>query len=122
MILYSMKPIRILSGIVLIAILGLSLMIGTSFLAGTHTKYCPWGHVLLNTESCAVRDQRAGQVLIEHHDTDNMYNHNNYLEIREGLQSYTFRIPGPTLSSLELIPGEHATILINGNRQELIPF
>jgi len=119
-----MKLIRILSGVVLTAIIGLSLIIAGGFLMGTHTKYCPWGHVFLNTESCAVRDQRAGQVLIEHHDIDNMYNDNNYLEIREGSQSYTFKIPGSTLkleASIELIAGERGAILINGHRQELIP-
>lgn len=118
-----MKFIRVLSRVVLVAIIGLSLIIGTGFLMGTHTKYCPWGHVLLNTESCTVRDQRAGQVLIEHHDIDNLYNHNNYLEIREGSHSYNFKIPGPALTLegfIELIPGEHAAILINGRRQELI--
>jgi hypothetical protein len=60
----------------------------------------------------------SGQVLTEHHDIDNMYNDNNYLEIREGSQSYTFKIPGPTLrleGSIELIAGEHGAILINGH-------
>ena len=97
-------------------------MIGTSFLMVTYTKYCPWRHVLLNTERCAIRDQRGGQVMIEHHDADNLNNQNNYLEIREGSQSYNFKIPGPALTlegSLELIPGEHEAILINGHRQEL---
>ena len=115
----------IISKIVLIGFAGLSLMIGTSFLMGTHTKYCPWRHVLLNTESCAIRDQRGGQVMIEHHDSDNLYNHKNYLEIREGSQSYNFKIPGPALTlegPIELIPGEHGAILINGHRQKLIPF
>ena len=117
-----MKLIRVLSGVVLVAIIGLSLIMATGFLMGTHTKYCSWEHVFLPTESCGVRDQRAGQVLIEHHDIDNMYNDNNYLEIREGSQSYTFKIPGPALTlegSIELIPGEHAAILINGLRREL---
>jgi hypothetical protein len=120
-----MKLIRVLSGVVLIAIIGLSLIIGMGFLMGTHTKYCPWGHVFLYTESCAVRDHRAGQVLIEHHDRDNMYNDNNYLEIGDGLHSYNSKIPGSALTlegSIELIPGEHAAILIDGRRQELIAF
>ena len=72
-----------------------------------------------------MRDQRAGRVLIEHHDIDNLYNDNNYLEIREGSQSYNFKIPGPAITlegSIELIPGEHDAILINGHTQELIPF
>ena len=92
---------------------------------GTHTKYCPWTHVLLHSESCAIRDQRGGQVMIEHHDADNMTNDNNYLEIREGSHSYNFKIPGSALTlegSIELIAGEYAAILINGHRQELIPF
>ena len=120
-----MKLIRVLPRVVLIAGIGLTLLIGTGLLMGTHTKYCPWVHVLRNTESCAVRDQRAGQVLIEHHDLDNMYNDNNYLEIRDGSHSYNSRIPRPALTlegSIELIPGEHAAILIDGRRQELMAF
>ena len=80
---------------------------------------------MLPTESCAIRDQRHGQVMIEHHDADNMTNDNNYLEIKEGSQSYNFKIPGSALTlegSIELIPGEHAAILINGHREELVPF
>jgi hypothetical protein len=109
-------------GILLIAIFGFSLMIGTGLLMGTHTKYCPWRHVLLNTESCAVRDQRDGQVLIEHHDNDNLFNANNYLEIRDDSQSYKFRIPGSNLileDPIKLIPNEHGAILVNGHRQQL---
>jgi len=107
---------------ILIGIAGLSLIFGTTLLMGTHTKYCPWTHVLINTERCAVRAQRGGQVVIEHHDGDNMTNDNNYLEIIEGSQSYKFKIPGPALrleGSIELIPGEHAAILVNGHRREL---
>jgi len=92
---------------------------------GTHTKYCDWHHLLRTTESCAIRDQRGGQVMIEHHDLDNITNDNNYLEIREGSHVYNFKIPGPAFKlegSVELIPGEHKAILINGQRQELIPF
>ncbi len=104
---------------------GLCLVLGTGLLMGTHTEYCPWKHVLLNTESCVVRDRRAGLVLIEHHDADNMYNSNNYLEIREGPQSHLLKLPWDGLrleESVELIPGEYAAILINNQRQDLIPF
>lgn len=105
--------------------LGLCLVLGTGLLMGTHTEYCPWKHVLLNTESCVLRDRRAGLVLIEHHDADDMYNSNNYLEIREGSQSHLLKLPGNGLSiegSVELIPGAHAAISINNQRKELIPF
>lgn len=119
-----MKLSRISLNVVAIVIIGFSLMIGSGLLMGTHTKYCPWRHVLLNTESCAVRDQRDGQVLIEHHDKDNMHNDNNYLEIQDGSHSYKSKIPGSNLTlegSTELIPNEHGAILVNGHRQQLTP-
>ena len=119
-----MKLSRISLNIVAIVIIGFSLMIGSGLLMGTHTKYCPWRHVLLNTESCAVRDQRDGQVLIEHHDNDNMHNDKNYLEIQDGSHSYKYKIPGSNLTmegSTELIPNEHGAILVNGHRQQLTP-
>jgi hypothetical protein len=44
---------------------------------------------MLTTESCAVRDRRAGMVLIEHHDYDNLNNRNNYYETFTD-RSYSF--------------------------------
>jgi len=116
---------RFLKIIGLIAVLGVCSVIAAGLLLGRHTEYCPWHHVLLTTESCAVRDRRDGMVLIEHHDTDNMYNRNNYIEIRDGSQSYTFHIPDGHLrleGSVELIPNEHGALLLNGQRTELKPF
>jgi hypothetical protein len=117
--------VRALKIILLILVLGAGAIVGTGLLAGRHTKYCPWSHVLLTTEDCAVRDSRGGMVLIEHHDADNMYNQNNYLEIREGSQSFKFRMPDGRLrleGSVELIPNDHGALLLNGQRAELKPF
>ncbi len=120
-----MRVTKTITNIILIGVAGLSLVFGSGFLMGTHTKYCPWSHLLLHSESCAIRDQRGGLVMIEHHDGDNITNDNNYLEIREGFHSYKFKIPGSAITlggSVELIPGERDAILLNSHRQELIPF
>lgn len=116
---------RVLKAILLILVLGVGAVVGTSSLMGHHTEYCPWSHVLLTTEDCVVRDRLAGMVLIEHHDADNVYNRNNYLEIRNGSQSSRFRMPTAgrlTLEcSLQLIRNDHGALLLNGRRTDLKP-
>src|SRR3954464_15120687 len=116
---------RYLKLVILLMALGLCGLVVNGLLMGRHTEYCPWSHVLRDTEDCAIRDCRDGMVLIEHHDADNMYNQNNYLEIRDGFQSFKFRLPGGVLKlegSVALIPNDRGAVLLNGQKTELNPF
>ena len=116
---------RAVKVILFVLVLGAGGILASGLLVGRHTAYCPWSHVLLSTEDCAVRDRRNGAVLVEHHDVDNMYDQNNYLEIRDGSQSFKFRLPDGRLrleGSVELIPNDHGAVLLNGQRTQLKPF
>jgi hypothetical protein len=109
---------------VVLGVLIPAVMFVPGYLAGTHTRYCPFSHRISDTAACAVLDSRGGRVLIQHADLDT---NENYLELRDEGGSRLYQLPvavtalAPVGYSAQLIPGGGSLVLIDGERVQLVP-
>jgi len=99
--------------------------VGTSFgyFMGTHTKYCPWPHMIADMAVCIVLDRTEEKILIQHADLDtNIY----YLEVKKRNSSTLYEFPsfiakiGSGDYSAKLIPENNEQVLINDSVFQLI--
>ncbi|MFW5449966.1 MAG: hypothetical protein ACKE9I_00065 [Methylophagaceae bacterium] len=86
------------------------------FFMGTHTHYCPWGHLISDLAVCVVLDKNDSRTLIQHADLDiNIY----YLEIENEGISKKYEFPNfiahisSGAYSAKLVTSSDEYILIN---------
>ncbi len=109
---------------IVLAVVTPAVMFVPGYFAGTHTQFCPLSHKFSDTAVCVVLDARGEQVLIQHADLDTQ---ENYLELRDESGSRLYQLPAsitvlaPGGYSAQLIPGGVDLVIINGERQRLVP-